>query len=141
VLWCLGAAAVLIACLEYYVVTRPIEWTPYSKQALDENLEAGRPVLINFHADWDVASRVNDLAFESTEQSWKLRWKLRWTGVKCLEADYTNQSEEIRSALEAIDQISIPVIAIYFPEAPNDPAVLEGGVSPQHVVKALDERR
>ena len=136
VLSCLGSVTVLIACLEYYVVTRPIEWTPYSKRVLDEILRDGRPVLINFLADWDVVSRANDRVFDSTE----LRWKLRRTGAKCLEADFTKDSEEIRTALEAIDQISIPLIVIYFPEAPNDPEVLEGPVTSQLVMTALNDR-
>ena len=53
--WAVGAAAIIVGVMGFQFLQKPtMEWQPYSEEALAEAQAAGKPVLMNFHADWCI---------------------------------------------------------------------------------------
>ncbi len=53
--WVVGAAAVVVGALFVVNLQREsIEWEPYSEARVAEAAEAGRPVMLDFYADWCI---------------------------------------------------------------------------------------
>ena len=53
--WSVGAVAILVGILGFQNLQKPtIGWTPYSEEALAEAQAAGKPVLMDFYADWCI---------------------------------------------------------------------------------------
>ena len=53
--WGVGAAAIFIGILGFQNLQKPtIDWMPYSEEALAEAQAAGKPVLMDFYADWCI---------------------------------------------------------------------------------------
>jgi thiol:disulfide interchange protein len=123
--------------LRNYLDNRPIEWVTCSANALDENLRAGRMVMINFTATWDVNTRMHEVALETPA----VRRRIRALDIVPLRADYTDGSPEIEDALKALGQRVIGVVAIYRPQSPEKPLVLsvmDGWMTEQAVLDALE---
>ena len=122
--------------LRNYLDSRPIEWITYSKATLDQNLAEDRTVMINFTARWNLTNAMNERYAYHTPRVG--RW-IRAHGVVPLRADWTNDPPEIRAVLQAIDQNTIPVLAIYPAATPDDPIVLSGEFTDEQVLQALRE--
>ena len=122
--------------LRKYLDSRPIEWIPYSKATLDQNLAENRTVMINFTARWNLTNAMHERYVFRTPQVG--RW-IRAHDVVPVRADWTNDSPEIRAALQAIDQRTIPVLAVYPAATPDDPIVLSGEFTDEQVLQALRE--
>lgn len=53
--WAVGAAAIIVGVMGFQFLQKPsMEWQSYSEEALTEAQAAGKPVLMNFHADWCI---------------------------------------------------------------------------------------
>lgn len=53
--WTVGAAAIIAGVMGFQFLQKPaMAWQPYSNEALEEAQADGRPVLMNFHADWCI---------------------------------------------------------------------------------------
>jgi thiol:disulfide interchange protein len=126
--------------LRNYLDNRPIEWVTYSANALDENLRAGRTVMINFTANWDLTSKMHELALEAPA----VRRRIRALDIVPQRADYTDGSQEIEDALKALGQRVIGAVAIYRPQSPNSPIVLnqpDGWMTEEQVLEALEKAK
>ncbi len=54
---CIGLAGVIIW---YAMPSEGVKWTPYSEKVLDQAKESGKPVILDFYADWCPACRHMD---------------------------------------------------------------------------------
>jgi thioredoxin:protein disulfide reductase len=53
--WVVGSVAIIAGALMFMALLRPgIEWEPFSLDRLDEAMEAGQPVMLDFYADWCI---------------------------------------------------------------------------------------
>ncbi|HMO65145.1 MAG TPA: M56 family metallopeptidase, partial [Verrucomicrobiota bacterium] len=115
-------------------VTTPL-WQPWSGEAVQAARAAGRIVLVDFTADWHLASRVNRrVALEATA----VRERLAALGVVMLEGDHTRFDPEIAAELEHYDRVGLP-LTLVFPPQPVGPAeALPEVLTPELVLAALD---
>ena len=121
--------------LRNYLDNRPINWVTYSAAELDRNNHQGRTVLINFRATWDVATVMHEPTALETP---KVRRWIQAHGVVAMRADYTNGSPQIKAALQSINRIVIPVVAVYPATSPDNPIVLSGRITEEQVLDALE---
>jgi thiol:disulfide interchange protein len=118
-------------------IKRPVlPWRQYNLAAVEESKKAGSIVMVDFTADWNIASGWNHRMAIDTART--LEVVNKYDIVPFL-ADWTKPSEEIKSALQSLGRDSIPVLAIYPAGQPDHPIVLQGMFTQQDVIDALEK--
>lgn len=100
---------------------KSIEASVWSPQAVQEALEQGSPVFIDFGAAWCLTCQINEktvLASSEIKQLFKKK------GVVFFKADWTNHSDEITEALRNYGRTGVPLYVYYDPKKPNNPLLL-----------------
>ena len=111
-----------------------LEWQPFTLAKLNQLRGEGKTVLVDFTAEWCPTCKWN-LAFAINTTD--VRDVVKANGVVTLVADWTRESEEIKSMLASLKSNSIPVLAIFPANQPDNPIVLRDLVSRQEVIDAL----
>jgi thiol:disulfide interchange protein DsbD len=112
-----------------------IDWKPWSPEAVASARAAGRPVLVDFTADWCLTCQVNKKT--SIEIS-SVREKLKSVNAVALVGDYTHFPDAITTELNRYHAAGVPLVLV-FPKDPSAPAtVLPSVLTPGIVLSALD---
>ena len=91
---------------------KPIDWLEYDQQAIAEDIEEEKPVLIKFTADWCTTCTIIDrLVYKDKDIAELLKQK----GVKPYLADTTGQSQATTDLKEIYKEPAIPVTVIHLP--------------------------
>ncbi|MFM7117146.1 MAG: thioredoxin family protein [Planctomycetota bacterium] len=101
-----------------------LDWQPYSKVRLNELLEEGKPVFVDFTAEWCGTCKTNErLALNSRLMKTYFEEK----GVITLKADFTDYSPEISEILKQLgnEATAIPYYA-YFRQGEKAPVHFNG---------------
>ena len=101
-----------------------LDWQPYSKARLNELLEEGKPVFVDFTAEWCGTCKTNErLALNSRLMKTYFEEK----GVVTLKADFTDYSPEISEILKQLgnEATAIPYYA-YFRQGEKAPVHFNG---------------
>ena len=116
------------------MVEHGIAWEVFSEERLAELLKQGKPVFIDFTADWCLSCKVNErVAFSSKE----VQAKFRELGIVALKADWTLRDEKIARALAGYGRNSIPLYVVYAGEEEASPNLLPEVLSPGILLDAL----
>lgn len=113
-----------------------LDWEPYSTAKLEQLLAERKTVMVDFTANWCPNCHFNSAHAINTPRVEQL---VRANGVVPLLADWSNPSPEIEHMLEALRSHSIPVLAVFPSDHPNEPIVLRDLVSQADVVDVLHE--
>jgi thiol:disulfide interchange protein DsbD len=113
-----------------------LKWTPWSQAAVQKARSEGRPVLVDFTADWCVTCQVN---LHTSIDTARVRQKLAEDHVATLLADYSVQDENIGRELQLFGRDAVPLVVV-FPKNPEaEPIVLPPVLTPGIVLAALDQ--
>lgn len=85
---------------------------PWSNAALTAATSSGRPVFVNFTADWCITCKVNERLVLETETLAEL---FRDKDVVYLKADWTNVDENITRVLAQFGRSGVPLYLAYLP--------------------------
>jgi thiol:disulfide interchange protein/DsbC/DsbD-like thiol-disulfide interchange protein len=111
-----------------------IAWEPFSEARLAELVAQGKPVFIDFTADWCLSCKVNErVAFSSGE----VRAKFKDLGIFALKADWTLRDDKIAKVLAGYGRNSIPLYVIYDGSSGAKPTLLPEVLSPGILLDAL----
>ncbi len=139
VAWVSGIAVAAAVGVFSYEVLGPHEkvlpWQPYSSTALSQAQAEGKTVLVDFTADWCATCKVNLKLSIDTE---KVKAVVEQNGVVPMLADWTDESEEIKSTINGLGFQTIPLLVIYPAGKPNDVIVLKDTVTQTQVIEALE---
>jgi thiol:disulfide interchange protein DsbD len=123
--WGLGVSAVsLIAAFGLLALTgtdRPssagaiekqagLVWLPFSAETIDEVQAQGRPVFVDFTADWCITCKLNE-KLALTDRA--VVEAFASNGVAALRADWTRQDPSITRILEANGRAGVPLYLFY----------------------------
>lgn len=91
------------------------EWQEWSEEAMQEELDAGNPVFVDFTAKWCATCQSN----KKTAYTDEVYNTFRNGGVVLMRADKTRPNPAIDAAMRKLNRSSVPTNALYIPgEAP-----------------------
>ena len=105
---------------------------PWSPQAVAEAQAAGRPVFVNFTADWCVTCKINERTSLGAASDAFTR-----SNAVYLVADWTRRDPVIAAELERHGRSGVPLYLVYAPGSP-EPRILPQLLTPGAVAEALD---
>jgi len=120
-------------------VQEGIAWQDYSAERLETAIASGRPVFIDFTADWCLTCKANEATAVNTQQMIEA---IQNNNAIALRADKTAPNPAADELLRKLGNsaASIPFYAFFHPENPAQPVVLDGVfTSPQPFVDAIQK--
>jgi thiol:disulfide interchange protein DsbD len=107
----------------------------WSEEAVARSLAQGRPVLVDFTADWCLSCKFNERTVLASEQ---VQSALARTRTQLLVADWTRRDPAIARRLAAHGRAGVPMYLVYSPARPDQPEVLPELLTLDIVVSALE---
>lgn len=96
-------------------------WVPYSEAELQRLLAEGKPVFVDFTADWCITCKFNMRTAIDTEA---VRAAFKKLGIVPMLADWTNSNPEITNKLARFDRVGVPFYLFYPAGSPDNPVIL-----------------
>jgi thiol:disulfide interchange protein len=114
-----------------------LPWQPFTtRQALEELLNSGKTVLVDFTADWCATCKTLEALYLNTRE---VRDLVERNGVVTVKADCTSAESEGSSMLKLLGGGGVPVVAIFPAGRPNEPVRFIGGYTQAKVLDALEK--
>lgn len=110
-------------------------WEPYSPQRVKELHAKGIPVFVDFTAKWCLICQANHLVLSTPE----VAKKLREVGVVKMKADWTRKDALIAKELRKFGRSGVPLYLLYDKNPSSEPYVLPQVLTPDFVLKLLNE--
>jgi DsbC/DsbD-like thiol-disulfide interchange protein len=138
-----GAAAALLvaagaATLHFPLVLPVARGEAWSTEAVAKTLSAGRPVLVDFTADWCLTCKFNE---RTVLNSPRVQQALAASSTQLLVADWTRPDARISAELTARQRAGVPMYLVFSPYRPESPEVLPELLTASRVVEAVERAR
>ena len=114
------------------------QWIPFNVALMDAALKEGRPVVVDWTADWCINCRSLE-AFVLSAKS--VQDEFHDSRALLLRADLSQDNPPASAFNEKLGGHAIPVLAIFSPGRPLEPVVLRDSYTPTRVVAELDNSR
>jgi thiol:disulfide interchange protein DsbD len=102
---------------------------------VQELVDAGTPVFVDFTAAWCVTCQVNERVALDTPA---VRRKMREVGVVAVRADWTRPDPEITRALEFFGRQGVPLYVLYTGRRNDPPRILPQLLTERLVLAELE---
>ena len=112
-----------------------IQWLPWSRDAVAKARSEGRPVFVDFTADWCVTCQANK---KTSIEIDSVRKKLKEINAVALLGDYTLVPQDITEELKRFGRAAVPLVLVYPKDASKPPVELPAILTPGIVLDALD---
>jgi thiol:disulfide interchange protein DsbD len=114
--------------------TDAVAWQKWSPGAVEKARAEGRPVLVDFTADWCVTCKCNELLALGTAE---VRAKLKEINAAALVGDNTDNDPAIVAELKEHDRAGVPLVLVYPRDRNAPPIVLPALLTKGIVLDAL----
>lgn len=108
---------------------------PFSDDQVAAELQAGRPVLVDFTADWCITCKYNEHHVLSSPE---VQQALTRHHVTVLKADFTRRDNALLAVLLRHGRAGVPMYLLYSPNAPDQPLLLPELLHTELLVTALE---
>jgi thiol:disulfide interchange protein DsbD len=112
-----------------------IDWQRWSPEAVAKARSEGRPVIVDFTADWCLTCQVNK---KTSIEIPSVRAKLKSLDAVTLLGDYTRFPDDITAELNRFNRAGVPLVLVYPKNPEAQPIVLPEILTPGVVLDALD---
>ena len=112
-----------------------IDWQRWSPEAVAKARSEGRPVIVDFTADWCLTCQVNK---KTSIEIPSVRAKLKSLDAVTLLGDYTRFPDDITAELNRFNRAGVPLVLVYPKNPKAQPIVLPEILTPGVVLDALD---
>ncbi|MCS6989083.1 MAG: protein-disulfide reductase DsbD family protein [Chloroherpetonaceae bacterium] len=150
------SVAILVALLSYYVAferyldwrnldakayaraksSGGIEWQEFSLELVERNVRSGKPVFIDFTAEWCFTCKVTEQTVLETDE---VREAIERLGVVPVKADWTNRNDEIAALLKKFGRSGVPLYVVFPAGKLDEPIVLPEVITKEMLLKALEK--
>ncbi len=113
-------------------------WENYSPELISQLKSEGKPMYVDFTADWCAICKTNKLRVFSSS---KVKQKLSDLGVVLIKGDWTHKDATITRTLESFGRIGVPLNLIYTGDPDAEPLILDNTLSPGYVLEKLEQVR
>jgi thiol:disulfide interchange protein/DsbC/DsbD-like thiol-disulfide interchange protein len=138
-----GGFAVALAIAGFTIFSRgvrpdseAIAWQKWTPQAVEAARVKGRPVLVDFTADWCTTCKLNT---KTSIEIQSVRNKIKEFGITPLLADNTNDDPTIVAELAKYQRAGVPLVLVFPADPQAPPIVLPELLKPSIVLEALDK--
>jgi thiol:disulfide interchange protein DsbD len=111
--------------------------TPWSDAAVQSALAEGRPVLVNFTADWCVTCKINE---RTSLSSARVQGAMEQANAVYLVGDWTRRDDVIAAELQRHGRSGVPLYLLYAPGS-TEPRILPQLLTEGVVIDALEDIR
>ncbi|HEU4410984.1 MAG TPA: thioredoxin family protein [Polyangiaceae bacterium] len=115
------------------VVDGHIRWRPFDAARLERSLARGRPVFVDFTADWCASCKTNEAVFLESDP---VRRALEKTQILPMKADLTEENDELWARVTKLGRNGLPVYVVYYPGGQYD--LLPVAITSETVVRSLE---
>ena len=112
-----------------------ITWQRWTPEAVAKARSEGRPVIVDFTADWCLTCQVNK---KTSIEIPSVRAKLKESNAVALLGDYTHFPENISAELNRFNRAGVPLVLVYPQNPDTEPIVLPEILTPGIVLDALN---
>ncbi len=98
-----------------------IQWEPFSVDRIEQLVDDGRTVFVDFTAEWCITCKFNESTVLETE---RIREAFEAHEVVPLKADWTSRDESIGAVLRQFGRSGVPLYVIFPAGRASDPIVL-----------------
>lgn len=112
-------------------------WVAFEPDAFQRHLDEGRPVFVDFTADWCVNCKVNEKFVFDSEA---VREVMRERGVVAMKADTTQSTPYTAMLARFMEQLggrSIPFLAVFDPTRPEEPIIKHSIVTQEMMIEVF----
>lgn len=113
-----------------------IAWQSWSREAVAAARKEGRPVFVDFTANWCATCKFNKASFIETSE---VRAKLREVNAVALVGDNTLSPPEIAEELRRYGRAGVPLNLVFPVDESAEPIVLPTLLSKSIILNALDK--
>jgi len=111
-----------------------IQWRGWTQEEVDRLRAEGRPVFIDFTADWCLSCKANEAVAFSSQ---RVADRFRELGVVAMKADWTRGDPLITRALGRYGRDGVPLYVLYDGRVDSEPQLLPQLLTPDTVLEAL----
>ncbi len=109
-------------------------WTLYTPERFEKALQSGKPVMVDFTADWCINCKALEMA---VLQSQPILDKMHEQEVVSFMADRTKEGDA-SEFLRTLGADIVPTLAIFDPKNPTEPIILRGGYTRKTLLELLE---
>jgi thiol:disulfide interchange protein len=113
-----------------------IQWQTFSLASVEEAVRSGKPVFIDFTADWCFTCKVTEQTVLETEE---VQAKINALGVVPVKADWTNRNDEITQLLKKFGRSGVPLYVVFPAGKLDEPIVLPEVITKEALIEALEK--
>lgn len=113
-----------------------IKWYPWTRDLVAKLREQGRPVFVDFTADWCATCQFNK---KTAIEVASVRARLEEIGAVALKGDYTLFPPEIGEELQHFKRAGVPLNLVYPADPSRSPIVLPTSFTSGTVIEALEK--
>ncbi len=115
-----------------------IKWNAFSVEYLEETVSKGKPVFIDFTADWCFTCKVTEQTVIETDL---VRSKIDEYAITPIKADWTSRNDEITSLLKQYGRSGVPLYVVIPGGRLSDPIILPEVITQSMLIDAFRDAR
>ncbi len=115
-------------------VTKIIPWENYSRELIEDARSSGRPVFIDFTAEWCITCKANErLAIEREE----VARVIKANNILPLRGDWTRGDKVVGDALRSFGAYGVPLY-VYFPGSNREPHIFPTLITSDMLIEVFE---
>lgn len=113
------------------------KWETWSESAVSDALREGRPVVVEFVADWCADCLIQHKAVLENQH---VLTALELSNARLLKADGTLSNNVIKTKLSTLGSAGVPLFALYTPDAGAEPLLVTNRISSEVLLDSLSSQ-